>query len=161
VDRTTSISLSKAMKVKNRLTGRLQDVQINIATYNSVLEGRAGQVDVLELDKRRTELAEALASLKTAIAEGSRPIQRAIYDMAEKRSEITFLKTLNTKHGTEPAYGLHSQPQVYVAAIKKADVDARIKKLEADVDILQDRVDAFNSGGERIEVETRILELAG
>ena len=40
------ITLAKALKVKNRLTGRLAKVQADIQAYNSVPEGQADQVNV-------------------------------------------------------------------------------------------------------------------
>ena len=49
--------------------------------------------------------------------------------------------------------------QVYVAALKKADVDALVLRLEKEIDQLQDRLDNFNYD-RHIEVEGRILELA-
>jgi len=158
--RTISISLSKAMKVKNRLAGRLSKTQTAIQTYNSVLEGRREDVDVAALDKMRAELVESLISLKTAITEGSRGIQRTIYEIAEKKSEVEFLNGINTRNGTEPAYGLHAQPQVYVATIQMKDVGERVKRLEAEIDSLQDRIDNYNSVPERIQVDARVLELA-
>lgn len=38
------ITLAKALKVKNRLAGRLAKVQIDIQTYNSVPVAQADQV---------------------------------------------------------------------------------------------------------------------
>jgi|GEM_PF-6542197 len=37
------ITLAKALKVKNRLTGRLSKIQGDIQTYNSVPEARPGR----------------------------------------------------------------------------------------------------------------------
>jgi hypothetical protein len=35
------IKMAKALKIKNRLTGRLAKIQADIQTYNSVPEGQA------------------------------------------------------------------------------------------------------------------------
>ena len=43
------ITLAKALKIKNRLTGRLAKVQTDIQAYNSVLAGQADQANVLAL----------------------------------------------------------------------------------------------------------------
>ena len=154
------LSLSKAMKVKNRLAGRLGKYQVNIQAYNSVLEGRKGEVDVTALDKTRAEIVEALISLKTAITDGSRGLQETIYRLAEKKSEIEFLNGLNTRNGSEPAYGLNATPQIYVASIQMKEVAERVKKLEAEIDEFQDRIDSYNAHPERITVDARVLELA-
>ena len=155
-----SISLAKAMKVKNRLAGRLEKTKNSIANYNSVLESHRLEVDVLALDKLRSEIIEALIQLKTAIASGSQNIQQVIYRLSEKKGEITFLNGLNTRNGTEPAYGLRAEPQNYVAAIKLQDVASRVKKLEAEIDELQDELDAYNATPGRIQINSHVLELA-
>ena len=66
------ITLGKALKIKNRLTGRLAKVQADIQAYNSVPEGQSGQVNVPALAKTRDELVEALIGLKTTISEARR-----------------------------------------------------------------------------------------
>ena len=47
----------------------------------------------------------------------------------------------------------------YVAALKKADVDAQVARLETDIDQLQDKLDQINHD-RKIEVDGRILDLA-
>ena len=47
----------------------------------------------------------------------------------------------------------------YIAALKKADVDALVVRLEKEIDQLQDKLDQFNHA-HKIEVDGRILELA-
>jgi hypothetical protein len=153
------ITLAKALKIKNRLTGRLAKVQTDIQSYNSVPEGQADQVNVPALMKTREELAEALVSLKTAINEANREAQRDIYDLAEKKSTAQFLAGVNTRHGSQPAVYPNTTEVHYVAALKKADVDALVVRLEKEIDQLQDQLDQFNHV-HKIEVDGRILELA-
>ena len=47
------ITLAKALKVKNRLTGRLAKVQADIQAYNSVPQGQSDQVNVPTLMQAR------------------------------------------------------------------------------------------------------------
>jgi hypothetical protein len=153
------ITLGKALKIKNRLTGRLAKVQADIQAYNSVPEGQADQVNVPALMKTREELVGALVSLKTAINDAYREAQRDIYDLAEKKATAQFLAGLNTRHGPEPAVYPNTTEVNYVAALRKADVDALVVRLEKEIDQLQDRLDQFNHV-HKIEVDGRILELA-
>lgn len=153
------ITLAKALKVKNRLAGRLAKVQADVQAYNSVPEGQADQVDVLALVKVREDLVEALVGLKTAVNEANREVQRDIYDLAEKKAAVQFLHGVNTRHGVQPAVYPNTGEINYVAALKKADVDARVAQLEKDIDRLQDRLDHFNHA-HKIEVDGKILELA-
>ena len=153
------ITLAKALKVKNRLTGRLATVQADIQTYNSVPEGQADQVNVPALMKAREELVGALVSLKTAINDANREAQRDIYDLAERKATAQFLGGVNTRHGPQPPVYPATIEVNYVAALKKADVDALVAGLEKEIDQLQDRLDQFNHD-HKIEVDGRVLELA-
>lgn len=150
------ISLAKALKLKNRLAGRLAKTTSTISLYNSVLEGHK-EVNVLDLDKQRAELSESLVDLKTAIYEANKGIYRFINQMSEKKSEIDFLNSLQTRNGVEPGYGENTH---YVAAIKKVDVDKRVKLLEKEIDDLQDQIDRYNAEAGRIRIDAHILELA-
>jgi hypothetical protein len=109
--------------------------------------------------KTREELVGALVSLKTAINEANQEVQRDIYDLAEKKATAQFLVGINTRHGPQPAVYPSTTEVTYVAALKKADVDALVAGLEKEIDQLQDRLDQFNHG-HRIDVDGRILELA-
>ena len=153
------ITLAKALKVKNRLTGRLAKVQADIQAYNSVPEGQADQVNVPALLKTREELVEALVALKTAINDANREAQRDIYDLAEKKATAQFLAGVNTRHGPQPPVYPSTVEVTYVAALRKADVDGLVAGLEKEIDQLQDRLDQFNHE-RKIGVDGRILDLA-
>jgi hypothetical protein len=153
------ITLAKALKIKNRLVGRLAKVQADIQAFNSIPEGQAGQVDVPALMQAREALVEAVIGLKTAINDANREAQRDIYALAEKKATAQFLAGVCTRHGPQPAVYPSTTEVTYVAALKKADVDAQVARLETDIDQIQDRLDQFNHD-RKIEVDGRILELA-
>jgi hypothetical protein len=152
------ITLAKALKVKNRLAGRLAKVQADIQAYNSVPAGQADQVNVPALLRTREELVGALVGLKTAINDANREAQRDIYLLAEKKATAQFLAGVSTRHGPQPAVYPNTTEVRYVAALKKADVDALVVRLEKEIDQLQDRLDQFNHA-RKIEVDGRTLEL--
>jgi len=153
------ITLVKALKLKNRLAGRLAKVQADIQLFNSVSEGQAGQVNVPALVQTRGELVEGLVNLKSAINEANRAVQRDIYDLAEKKATAQFLGCVNTRHGPQPAVYPSTTEVDYVAALKKADVDGWVARLEKEIDQLQDKLDQFNHD-HTIDIDGRILELA-
>jgi hypothetical protein len=153
------LSLSKALKIKNRLAGRLAKTNLSIQQYNCTVEGRKDEVNVRELDTQRTALVNALVDLKASIQEANRPICRAIILIGEKKGEIEFLNGLNTKHGTEP-HGYQSQQVTYVSVIQKAEVDKRVKQLEKEIDDLQDQIDKHNAEPDRIRVSDEVLKLS-
>ena len=153
------ITLAKALKLKNRLVGRLAKVQGDIQVFNIVTQGQAGQVDVLALMQTREALVDAIVGIKTAINDANREVQRDIYALAEKKATAQFLAGVCTRHGPQPPAYPTTVEVKYVAALKKADVDAQVAQLEKDIDQLQDKLDQFNHD-RKIEVDGRILELA-
>ena len=70
-----------------------------------------------------------------------------------------FLAGVNTRHGPQPAVYPNTTEVNYVAALKKADVDGLVARLEKEIDQLQDKLDQFNHG-RTVAVERRVLELA-
>ena len=94
--------------------------------------------------KTREELVEARVGLKTAINEANREAQRDICDLVEKKATAQFLAGVNTRHGPQPPAYPSTVEVTYVAALKKADVDALVARLEKEIDQLQDRLDHFN-----------------
>lgn len=151
------ISLAKALKLKNRLAGRLNKTQTDIQTYNSVLAEQANQVDVPALCKLRDEIAEQLVVLKTKIVFGNAEIQSDLIRQGELMSKLTWLATLETRDGKR--HGYQNTEVTWVASVKKTDVDKETKKLEAEIDAIQDKLDSYNHT-QKIEVSEKALSLA-
>lgn len=152
------ISLAKALKLKNRLAGRLAAANRDVAEYNSVLVAQKDNFSVEKALKLHSELISALVELKTSIYKGNVSIQRELYLLSETKSEIQLYSSLNTRDGVEK-HGYANSDVEYFAFLKKQDVDDKVKKLEAEVDRLQDVVDEYNHTC-KIEVAQRTLDLA-
>jgi len=155
---TAQISLAKALKLKNRLAGRLAQAVSDIQTYNSVLEEQVSKVDVKALLAKRVSITAALVELKVALYNGNLGIQRELYTLAERKGEIDFYRMLNTRDGIE-RHGYQNTSVTYVATVSKAEVDEKIKLLETEVDSLQDRIDSYNHAT-KITIPQSILDLA-
>jgi hypothetical protein len=155
---TAEISLAKALKLKNRLAGRLAKLDTDLKTYNSVQQG-AEKIDVPALYETRRAVVAYLIDLKVAVSEANRPVQRAIYELAERKAQIALLSGLTTRHGTVTE-GYQSTEVTYVAQLRKADVDREIQRLEGEVDRLQDQLDAFNHQTV-IRIDTATVAAAG
>ena len=153
-----SISLAKALKLKNRLAGRLNKVQGDIQMYNSVLEEQANQVNISALYKLREEIAESLIVLKTNIIISNAEIQEDLIRQGELKSKLSWLASIETRHGTE-RHGYQNTEVVWTATLKKEDIDHETKKLEAQIDSIQDKLDNFNHT-KKLEVPDRMLDLA-
>lgn len=157
---TESITLAKALSVRNRLAGRLAQARTNIETYNSVLAGQVeggASVDVrAEYDHYR-KLQDGIIVVKAIIQRANDPIYEEVLQLAELKSVIQMLGGLNTKHGAEPGYnGVEFR---YVAVIRKPETLEMIRKLESEIDVIQDRLNEFNASN-RVEIPSWILDLA-
>jgi hypothetical protein len=155
-----AVTLAKAMKIKNRLVGRLARLTTQIQQSNCVVEGQA-QPDVLAMWQQRGAMVGYLVTLKTALSRATSRIQNLLLDLQEKKATIALLQGLNTRDGDsgQVHYGT-TQKVVYKAAIKQANVDAWVQQLEREIDAIQDDIDAFNAQT-LIELDPAILQATG
>ncbi|MFO0890307.1 MAG: hypothetical protein U0790_14340 [Isosphaeraceae bacterium] len=159
---TELLTLAKALSVRNRLAGRLAQARSNIEAYNSVLAGqREGDpqqtVNVRAEYDRYRKLQDGLIVVKAVIQRTNEPVYEDVLQLAELKSVIQMLNGLNTRHGVEPGYnGVEFR---YVAEIRKPESLEMIRKLEAEIDVIQDKLNEFNAST-RVEIPSWILELA-
>lgn len=139
---TVQIHLSRALKLKNRVVHRLAQLDTQVTTYNSTTEDNQ-EYDVREVYKARAVLAGLLIDLKAAINAANGPVQRLIYELAELKSLIAMLRRVDTKHGSS-VEGYSGVRVVYVAQMRKAEIDREVARVEKEVDRIQDELDRFN-----------------
>jgi hypothetical protein len=156
---TVTITLAKALKLKNRLAGRVTKLTQDIQAYNSVQDG-AESVDVRKRFADRSDLVARLAELKYAIYRANFPVQQAIFELAERKAEVALLNELPTKHGTYKEGYPTTGDVTYVAQLRKAEVDDLVARREREIDALQDRLDGFNHETV-IEVDRATVAAAG
>jgi len=138
----TQISLSRALKLKNRVVHRLSQLDGLITSYNSAIED-SQEYDVRQLYKTRMLLAEQLVKLKVAINATNQPIQGLIFELAECKALVAMLGKVNTKHGPS-VEGFTGAKTNYVAQFRKSDIDREVRRVEQEIDRLQDELDRFN-----------------
>jgi hypothetical protein len=155
---TESLTLAKALSVKNRLAGRLAQSRALVESYNSVVAGQSGsRPDVRAELERYRALQGALVTVKATLHRANLPIYEEIVRLAEVKATIQMLSGLNTKDGSEPGY--NGVEFVYEATVKKPEVLQMVRRLEAEVDSIQDRINQFNAAT-RIELPVEVLDLA-
>jgi hypothetical protein len=138
----TEISLARALKLKNRLAGRLARIDADFQNYNSVPAG-TDRPDLKALYAERYRLVALLIELKVALNAANQPMQRTIFELAEAKSLVALLSKVSTKHGriVEGYQGIEVD---YVAEYRKGDIDREVRRLEVVIDRLQEQLDAFN-----------------
>jgi len=152
-----TISVAKALKLKNRLAGRMSKAESTIRQYNSTLAGQELK-NIADLVKERDEIMESLVALKTTIIRANIPIQGMIIRQGELKSKIEHLNTLTTTDGAI-RHAYQNTEVVHTAFLKKSDVDNMVRALEREIDALQDKLDEFNHGT-KVEVDQKWLDLA-
>lgn len=152
------LTLAKCLKLKNRLTGRLSEVQSDIQCNNSTLEEQRGNFDIPKLMERRGQLVESLIDLKTKLMKANTPIQGQLIRQGELKGTIQFLAGIQTLDGVQ-RHSYQNTEVKYVAALKKQQLDEQRRALEKEIDNIQDQVDAFNHQT-KIEIPQQTLDLA-
>jgi hypothetical protein len=155
---TFAITLSRALKLKNRLVHRLAELDQLLVTYNSLPEGQE-EYDVRQLYRERLELAMHLVELKSAISLANQPVQKIIFELAECKSLIATLRNINTRHGTV-VEGYSGTKVTYVAQFRKTDIDREVRRVEKEIDRLQDELDRFNYDT-TVAIDPRLLTAFG
>ena len=139
------VTLAKALKLKNRQTQQLAALFNVVTAHNSRLVGSTVAHDVRAVYAQIGQEMDRLVAIKTAISLANAPIQDAIYRAAEVKGMIAMLRRLPTTNGRimQP-YGMQ-EPQEYEAVIDALEVEKEVQRLEAELDDLQDRLDAHNA----------------
>jgi hypothetical protein len=136
------ITLARALKLKNRLAGRLAKLDSDFENYNSLPAG-TDRPDLKVLYVERNALVGRLIELKLAINAANQPMQRTIFELGETKSLVALLTRTNTKHG-KVVEGYHGTEVEYTAQYRKGDVDREVRRLEVVIDRLQEQLDTFN-----------------
>lgn len=151
------MTLARALRYKKRVVETIRKLETDISENNSVLTGTEREVDVSVLLNQRDAWVKHLVDLKLAIQEATRPIQRLVLELAETKSEIAFFGKLDTTQGIKvDRYGISDKEAKYESVVRKADKDARLKRLQERIDALQTKIDDHNTS---VAVEVRAPEL--
>jgi DNA repair ATPase RecN len=140
------MKLSAALKEKNKLTKKITETQKLINQHNSVIKGNQRPIDAVAKLKELEELTDKLVHIKSAIAAANQPINRHILHIGELRSQIAFLRNLDTKEGNHTDYG--STMTEYETQVKQAEVLAAIESKENEIEKLQEIIDQYNHSTE-------------
>lgn len=154
-EKTTQITLSRALRLKNRLTNRINKVWSEISSNNSVLGNTLRTIDVEQRFGLYNKLLGLLIQLKSGIAAATAPIQEKLITLSEKRSYCSVLRALPVKEGAD--YHDHTYRMAlmdeksttnvptYSAILTAQRVETLIGQTEREIDALQDAIDTHNA----------------
>lgn len=153
------MNLSRALKMKNRLVSRLNDLNRLIAENNVIIKGNKRVFDIDSLGKSREEVLDNLVKIKVLIDEANGPIREKIYMMSEFKAQVVFLRSLPTQEGRVKTRLMSDDSNMeYEAHLSASQIDERIRNTNNRIDELQDEIDLHNASTNiDFEIDERIL----
>jgi len=148
-----SVTLSRALKEKNRWAGRLAELRERISSNNSHEESALICSDVAADLADAKDASERLVAIKTAIAEANAEIVGLIIQLEELKGELAWLKGLETKEGVFKSQIYHDVvEEKFVVGISGSEKIKMIDELQRKANKIQDALDDFN-GTHRVSIE--------
>jgi peptidoglycan hydrolase CwlO-like protein len=151
------ISLAKALKLKNRLAGRLSEYESLCTQNNSLIREQYNSDNVGEIFRDRNNLKNSLTNLKLKISSVNGFVYSKIQEISELKSDISFYKSLPTSSGVQKHYSSVTEI-VYCCHLNKQAIMKKVAELEKQIDTLQDQIDEYNVTT-KIEIDQAILDL--
>jgi len=144
----STMNLSQALKTKNRLAGELVRQQQILQRENARRSDSVSGVDCKAVWDRILKLSDELGVIKGKISTANIGIYPALERMAELKSRISFVQGLQKREGPEMVFVGRDQEQVsytWTSFINQEGSDKLVLELQAEIDSLQDKVDAYNA----------------
>lgn len=139
------VTLSKALKIKNRLVSDITDYQKKIIEYNQVHTGDKVPYDTRELLAYLLESKERLITLKTKIHTTCEPIREKIFKLGELKDTLKFLSDVPTKTGMVKASPYSHETVEMSSCISTIDMEVTRNTLRGEIEDIQDSIDLFNA----------------
>lgn len=144
----SKITISKGLKIKNRLAGEIASLQGQITRENSGKVDRKTKVDMGELCTKHDKVLEQLVNLKASLNRASAPIAIKLVEIAEQKGLIPFYQNIPTKEGKEmESQGFRAEPVEveYEAFLDRVKTQKAIEMTQEKINKLQDEIDEFNA----------------
>jgi hypothetical protein len=138
------MTLAKALKTKNRLAQKINNLQMEIQQENSFRADSSKRIDVEVLMLELQNATEELIKLKIVIFVASTPMRENILRLSEQKAKIVFLKAINTTEGKDAGRWGGEVEIEYEATYDKSYVKQEVLKCENSIDTLQEELDQFN-----------------
>ena len=148
------MNIAQGLKEKNRIAGRIVNLQNLINKYNRFLSNETPVENVNELWERLLTEKASLSKLKSQIQRANAGIAEELVNLAEAKAMLAYLSSLEASSGvggkTEQVYdrktGGYTQSEYTIEyALDVKDIRSKIEEYQKIVEDLQDRVDNYNA----------------
>ena len=155
------VTISKALKTKNRLTSRITQVKSQIRAHNAYIVDKTIPVDEIKIQIKVPELLQELDSLtnkliavKSAIGKGNVGSVDKIFRLSEAKGLLAYWEIVDCTEGRAGGYGHDNDvKRVQVSLTEKNKIVSELQKL---TEKLQDELDEYNATT-RVEIPDDVL----
>ena len=140
------MNIKKALKEKNKLAKKITDLLERTNRFNSMDQGAVRSYDPNQSLEQAVDTMEKLISLKTQVHIANTMVFEKIFRMAEYKSFVKYLKSLNCTEGTmvQRSYG-DTTTRHMTTVITEVQRDQMVENYETIIDQLQSELDAHNA----------------
>jgi hypothetical protein len=135
------MNIKKALKVKNKLKGKIADLQTKLYKYNIVEEGQKADYDTRLVLNELNETIIEFVDLKTKIQKANVPVVDRIFRLSELKGLAKKVKYINCDKEKVTRGTIVTNTYANITAIEKEEL---IMKIENEIDQIQDQLDDFN-----------------
>lgn len=140
------MNIKKALKTKNKLVKTINEHFQKVSHYNSVEEGTTRPYSAREMLNNWIESTDELVELKTKIHLANAPVYNKIFRLAELKSMVSKLNSLNCSEGKISRGRWDSDDKtIFTSEISVIDRDMMVKSLELEIEQIQDELDTHNA----------------
>lgn len=140
------MNIKQALKEKNKLAKKITDLLERTNRFNSMDQGAVRSYDPDQSLEQAVDTMEKLISLKTQVHIANTMVFEKIFRMAEYKSFVKYLKSLNCTEGTmvQRSYG-DTTTRHMTTVITEVQRDQMVENYETIIDQLQSELDAHNA----------------
>jgi hypothetical protein len=140
------MKVKQALKLKNKLVQELNDLMAKLHQNNSVIEGNLRDYSTKTLLAEIYSKVDELTVLKTRIHRANTPVYDKIFLLAELKSVVKNLKSLDCTNGiATDYYSRNDSKTIKTSEITSVERDNEVKFLISRIDEIQDELDEFNA----------------
>jgi len=140
-----NITLSKALKIKNRIIKEVNDLQNIVTSNNSYITGNNPSFDIKESYEELISLRKKLGELKIKINTANGGMIDKMVEISELKSHITFLRSINTDQGQVQASRYDSNVVEKDVIYTAKEIKEKEKETQKKINKIQDEIDKFNA----------------
>jgi hypothetical protein len=136
------MNIAKALKQKNIIVQKINELQHEVQYENSKRVDAIRKIDIKQSHDELLQNIEKLINIKLSIFKASVPVREKIFRLSELKSQISFLRGINTTEGKQ-IEGREMEVD-YVVIFDKLWAKEKTNEYEKEIEKIQDELDEFN-----------------